>query len=74
MPAPVLPSARKIIEEKMRATSAQRIFVGSDDETAMVRLRDRAGRDRIRLSVRPQGTAQLEFLDEAGKIVERLPK
>lgn len=68
------PEERKAIEEKMRATSAQRIFVGSDEETAMVRLRDRAGRDRIRLSVNPQGVAQLEFLDETGKVVEKLPK
>lgn len=65
---------RKVIEEKMRGTSAQRIFVGSEEETAMVRMRDRSGRDRIRMSVNPQGLAQLEFLDEAGKVVERLPK
>jgi hypothetical protein len=58
----------------MRATSAQRVFVGSDEETAMVRLRDRAGRDRIRMSVNPQGIAQLEFLDESGKVIDRLPK
>ncbi len=65
---------RKVIEEKMRGTSAQRIFVGSDEETAMVRLRDRAGRDRIRLSVNPQGLAQLEFLDESGRVIDKLPR
>jgi hypothetical protein len=65
---------RKVLEEKMRGTSAQRIFVGSEEETAMVRMRDRAGRDRIRLSVNALGVAQLEFLDEAGKLVDRLPK
>ena len=68
------PEDKKALEEKMRGTSAQRIFVGSEEENAMVRLRDRAGRDRIRMSVSPQGVAQLEFLDEAGKVVERLPK
>ncbi len=68
------PDERKAMEEKMRGTTAQRIFVGSDDETAMVRLRDRAGRDRIRMSVDPQGVAQLEFLDENGKVMDRLPK
>jgi hypothetical protein len=68
------PEDKKVIEEKMRGTQAQRIFVGSDEETAMVRLRDRAGRDRIRMSVNAQGVAQLEFLDEAGKVVDRLPK
>jgi hypothetical protein len=65
---------RKVIEEKMRSTSAQRIFVGSEEETAMVRMRDRSGRDRIRMSVSPHGLAQLEFLDETGKVVDRLPK
>jgi hypothetical protein len=68
------PEERKVLEEKLRATSAQRVFVGSDEETAMVRLRDRAGRDRIRMSVSPQGAAQLEFLDENGKVVDKLPK
>jgi hypothetical protein len=45
-----------------------------EEETAMVRLRDRAGRDRIRMSVNPQGVAQLEFPDEAGKVIDRLPR
>jgi hypothetical protein len=65
--------ARRALEEKMRASAAPRVFVGSADETPMVRLRDRAGRDRIRLSVAPDGAAQLEFLDADGKVVERLP-
>lgn len=65
---------KKALEDKMRGTSAQRIFVGSEEENAMVRLRDRAGRDRIRMSVNAQGVAQLEFLDENGKVVDRLPR
>jgi hypothetical protein len=40
----------------MRGASAQRIFVGSEEENAMVRLRDRAGRDRIRMSVSPRAS------------------
>ena len=68
------PEDRKVLDEKLRGASAQRMFVGSEEETAMVRMRDRAGRDRIRLSVNAQGVAQLEFLDEADKVVERLPK
>lgn len=65
---------KKALEEKMRGTSAQRIFVGSEEETAMVRMRDRAGRDRIRMSVDAKGAAQLEFLDESGKVIDRLPR
>jgi hypothetical protein len=60
--------------DPLRIPSAQRIFVGSVNETAMVRLRDRGGKDRIRLSVSPEGTASLEFLDTNGKVVDRLPK
>jgi len=36
----------------------------------MLRLRDRAGRDRLRLLVDPQGVAKLEFLDEQGKVAD----
>lgn len=68
------PDEKKALDDKLRGTAAQRIFVGSDDETAMVRLRDKAGRDRIRMSVSPQGVAQLEFLDEAGATAARFPK
>jgi hypothetical protein len=65
---------RPALETQLRNISAQRIFVGSDNETAMVRLRDRAGRDRIRMTVDPEGVARLEFLDAAGAVVDRLPK
>jgi hypothetical protein len=57
-----------------RFPSAQRIFIGSANETAMVRLRDRAGKDRILLSVSPEGVASLEFLDSKGAVVDRIPK
>lgn len=67
-------AARPALEAQLRNTSAQRIFVGSDNETATVRLRDRAGRDRIRLTVDPEGVARLEFLDAAGTVVDSLPK
>ncbi|MGE5360794.1 MAG: hypothetical protein ACM3NQ_17395 [Bacteroidales bacterium] len=68
------PEARKAMEEKLKGAAAQRIFVGSDDETAMVRMRDRAGRDRIRMTVAPDGAAKIEFLDENGKVVQTLPR
>jgi hypothetical protein len=65
---------RPALEAQLRNISAQRIFVGSDNDTAMVRLRDRMGRDRIRMTVDPEGVARLEFLDAAGAVVDRLPK
>ena len=65
--------ARDVLEARLRGNSAQRIFVGTQNETALVRMRDLAGRDRIRLSVDPQGEATLEFVNEEGQVVQRLP-
>jgi hypothetical protein len=61
-------------QQRLAGTAAQRIFVGSRDETAMVRLRDRSGRDRILLYVDAEGAARLEFLDTEGKIVQSFPE
>jgi hypothetical protein len=63
---------RPALEAQLRNISAQRIFVGSDNDTAMVRLRDRSGRDRIRMTVDSEGVARLEFLDAAGTVMDRL--
>ncbi|MFO0984858.1 MAG: hypothetical protein U1E76_24545 [Planctomycetota bacterium] len=53
---------------------AERLFVGSNDGTAMVRLCDTAGRNRIRLYVDRANQARLEFLDDQGKVVYRIPQ
>ncbi len=53
---------------------AQRVFIGSDSGTAMVRLKDSLGRDRIRMSVNADNVASIEFLDEAGNVVMRIPE
>ncbi len=68
------PEARKAMEEKLRSAAAERVFVGSEDETATLRMRDRSGHDRLRLTVGPDGAPKLEFLDEAGKVMQTLPK
>lgn len=67
------PEERRAMQRGLEGIAAQRVFVGSADETAMVRLRDRGGRDRIRLFVDAEGTARLEFLDEEGNVVRSLP-
>jgi hypothetical protein len=53
---------------------AQRVFVGSDSGAALVRLRDSLGRDRLRMSVDGDNEACIEFLDEEGVVVLRLPE
>ena len=53
---------------------AQRVFVGKKNNLALVSLYDGQGRIRIRLSVEPEGTARLEFLDESGETVAHFPQ
>ena len=52
---------------------ARRVFVGSDNRTAEVRLRDTAGRSRIRMYVDSLDVARLEFLDESGAVIYAVP-
>jgi hypothetical protein len=64
---------RQAIQAQLAGSAAQRIFVGSRDDTAMVSLRDRSGRDRIRMFVDAEGPARLEFLDTEGNVVQSFP-
>jgi hypothetical protein len=53
--------------------SAQRVFIGRDRaKAAIVNLRDRNGRPRLRMLVDSLGTPKIEFLDEAGKVVQTI--
>jgi len=53
---------------------AQRVYVGRDQRrAAVVNLSDPQGRPRLRLQVDSLGAASLEFLDEDGGVVTRLP-
>jgi hypothetical protein len=52
----------------------RRVFVGrTDKDDAAVLLMDRNGKPRIRMAVDSANTPSLEFLDESGKVVYRLP-
>ncbi|MCY3870517.1 MAG: hypothetical protein OXG87_13235 [Gemmatimonadetes bacterium] len=53
---------------------ARRVFVGKENNLALVCLHDGQGRIRIRLSVEPEGTARLEFFDESGETVAHFPQ
>jgi len=53
---------------------AERVYVGRNlEKTALLRLSDREGRPRLLLQVDSLGTPSLEFLDERGEVVSRLP-
>jgi len=51
-----------------------RLFVGQENQTTVLDMRDPQGRTRLRLSVDAQGTPRLEFLDASGAVVHRLPE
>lgn len=52
---------------------ASRVFLGTENRTALLSLKDKAGKERIRMSVGPDDVAHLEFLDAAGKVTTSLP-
>lgn len=71
--------ARDSAEAAIRVLAAQglgshRIFLGSRNRTAVLGIRDTAGRDRIRLYVDSLDVPRLEFLNAAGHVVLALPQ
>ena len=53
---------------------AERVYVGRNvNKAAIINLSDRNGKPRIRMMVDSLGTPSLEFLDETGRVVSRLP-
>jgi len=73
------PAARDSIQRLLTAIpgmdrNAHRVFLGSDNRTATLLMRDVAGRPRIRMYVDSMNVARLEFLDEAGQVVNAFPR
>lgn len=52
----------------------ERLFAGKMLDDSIVRLADKQGRPRLVLKVDGAGEASVEFLDEAGKVVRRIPE
>jgi hypothetical protein len=64
----------KALQEKGEA-GARRVFVGKlADRTATVSLADLRGKPRLVLKVDEKGAASIEFLDDAGKVVRKIPE
>jgi hypothetical protein len=54
---------------------AERVYVGrTPNKASVVNLSDPSGRPRIRMMVDSLGTPSLEFLDEQGRVVAKLPQ
>jgi hypothetical protein len=72
------PAARDAAIQAMRDAgelTTRRLYFGKGRNDAMILdMRDAQGRSRIRMSVAPDGTPLLEFLDGAGDVVYRLPE
>lgn len=73
--------ARIAIREQMLAYAkahggggARRVFVGKKGKDAMLLLSDSQGRPRLMLQVDGQDQASIEFLDEQGQVVRRIPE
>lgn len=71
------PKERDAAVKKVREAAPagpRRVFVGKADRAASVSLADAAGKPRLTLTVDASGNPRIEFLDENGKIVERIPQ
>ncbi len=74
-----LPQAQQAAEwKKFQATHPgdnNRIVLGrAGDKSAVLRLKDTEGRDRLVLKVSAEGTPTLDLLDADGKVVSHLPQ
>lgn len=79
-------AASKIADEAKRKAAIQalidnnepatnRLFFGKyRDNSTVLLMSDIKGKPRIRMQVSPEGMAKLEFLDDAGKVIYRLPQ
>jgi hypothetical protein len=69
---------RRSVRQKYRKLGFfgySRFFAGYDtDDTSQVALADGRGRTRIKLYVTKDGHAQLQFLDEQGRVVDAYPR
>jgi len=53
---------------------AHRIVLGrARDESAVLKMKDKQGRDRLVIKVAADGSPTIQFLDEAGKVLSQLP-
>ena len=72
------PAERKKAIEAIRAAAPpapRRLFVGkTQDKAAMISLADGAGKPRLNITVDAAGNPRIEFLDEQGKVITRLPE
>ncbi|OJJ22535.1 hypothetical protein BKI52_07590 [marine bacterium AO1-C] len=73
------PKKKALIQKELQKAQkegkfgAPRLYLGNVNKTAILQLKDHAGRTRFRVKVDSAGTAKLQFLDELGKVMYQLP-
>lgn len=72
---PARDSVQRRIDELARSGGfgAHRVFVGSSNRTAGLRIKDTRGRERIRIYVDSTNVARMELLDENGAVTPIIP-
>jgi len=67
-------SIEAALQEKAgQGLAAHRVFLGSRDRTALLLLRDREGRPRLRVLVDSTDAPRVEFLDAEGQVFHTIP-
>jgi hypothetical protein len=67
-------AAIRDLERSVGWLAAHRIFLGSQDRTAMLTMKDKAGQTRIRMYVDSLDVARLEFLGADGQVTSAFPR
>jgi hypothetical protein len=62
----------KVIEREYEGSGTERFFAGKGRGDSVMKLADKHGRSRLMLKVDAAGAASLEFLDENGKVTQRI--
>jgi len=75
IPDPARRAAAVAEAERHVPPGPRRVFVGKDvDRSARVSLADANGKPRLTLTVDANGNPRIEFLDDKGQVVRRLPQ
>jgi len=74
LPAPEQQTAMKKFVETHPGNQTRIVLGRAPDKSAVLRMEDTEGRDRIVMKVDGDGTPVLQFLDENGKVVDELPR
>ncbi|WP_142785623.1 hypothetical protein [Changchengzhania lutea] len=59
--------------KKSRELGSERLFLGSENEIPQLSMRDRLGKERVKIFIDSTDIAKLQFFNENGKLVGEFP-